>query len=56
VFYTTFLVLFYVLIPQEVTSKKQPAMSLSNGPKNGQKSAQKTSKKAPALFVSAYSS
>jgi hypothetical protein len=43
VLYTTFLVLYYVLIPQDVTAKHLPEKRAKNRSENGQKSAQKTS-------------
>ena len=44
VFYTTFLVLFYVLIPQDVTAKDLPEKHAKNRPKNDPKKAQKDAK------------
>jgi hypothetical protein len=41
VFYTTFLVLFYVLVPQIVTSKDLCEKHAKNHAENGQKNAQK---------------
>jgi hypothetical protein len=41
VFYRTFLVLFYVLIPQKVTVEGLPEKRAKNHAKNGQKSVQK---------------
>ena len=43
-FYTTFLVLFYVLIPQDVTAKDLPEKHAKNRPKNDPKKAQKDAK------------
>jgi hypothetical protein len=43
VFYTTILVLFYVLIPQEITAKGLREKHAKNHAKNGLKNAQKMS-------------
>jgi hypothetical protein len=52
VFYTTFLVLFYVLILQRVTAKDLPEKYSKNGHKKAQKLAQKCAENVTVLFVS----
>jgi len=47
VFYTTFLVLFYVLISQDVTAKDLREKHAKNHAENGLKNAQKMSPTCP---------